>query len=112
MGLVAGPVALVAAYLVTYGLHGTAGPMHATLLHREARARNRATVLSMNSMVAFAAYSVAAPTLGVLADAVSTQAAMVLAGAVSIVGAVFYLPARRHERATRAGVAVASPEPT
>ena len=39
--------------------------MHDTLLHREAEARNRATVLSMNSMVAFAAFSVAAPLLGV-----------------------------------------------
>ncbi len=111
MGLVAGPVALVAAYLVTYGLHGTAGPMHATLLHREAHAHNRATVLSMNSMVAFAAFSVAAPTLGLLADAVSTQAAMVLAGAVSVLGAVFYLPARRHERATRAGIPTTAPDP-
>ncbi len=37
MGLVAGPVALIAAYLVTYTLHGSAGPMHNSLLHREAR---------------------------------------------------------------------------
>jgi MFS family permease len=98
MGLVAGPVALIAAYLLTYALHGTAGPMHMSLLHREAVARNRATVLSMNSMVAFAAFSVAAPLLGVLADVVSTQAAMVSAGAFSVLGAVLYLPALRAER--------------
>jgi MFS family permease len=103
MGLAAGPVALIAAYLVTYGLHGTAGPMHATLLHREAETRNRATVLSMNSMVAFAAFGLAAPALGVLADAVSTQAAMVLGGGVSILGAIFYRPARRRERASQSG---------
>jgi MFS family permease len=107
MGLVAGPAALIAAYLVTYGLHGTAGPMHATLLHREAQARNRATVLSMNSMVAFAAYSVAAPTLGVLAGATSTRVAMVCAGALSVLGAWFYLPARRRERAEAGTVPVA-----
>ena len=53
MGLVAGPVALIAAYLFTYALHGTGGPMHDALLHREASARNRATVLSMGSMVFF-----------------------------------------------------------
>jgi MFS family permease len=105
MGLVAGPAALIVAYLFTYGLHGTAGPMHASLLHREAEARNRATVLSMNSMVAFAAFSVAAPLLGAIATGVSTQVAMVSAGAFSVLGAVLYLPALKAERA-RDGVAV------
>lgn len=103
MGLVAGPAALVAAYLLTYGLHGTCGPSHAALLHREAEARNRATVLSMNSMVAFAAFSLGAPLLGALADGVSTQAAMVAGGAFSVLGAVLYLPALSAERARDAG---------
>jgi MFS family permease len=98
MGLVAGPVALIAAYLFTYALHGTAGPMHMSLLHREAVARNRATVLSMSSMVGFAAFSIAAPLLGVLADVVNTQTAMVTAGAFSVLGAAFYLPALRAEK--------------
>jgi MFS family permease len=102
MGLVAGPVALVAAYLFTYALHGTGGAPHSALIHREAHARNRATVLSMNSMMMFAAYSVAAPLLGVLADRASTQVAMVTAGAVSLFGALCYLPARRRERAAAA----------
>ena len=84
MGLVAGPVALITAYLVTYGLHGTAGPMHNSLLHREAHARNRATVLSMNSMVAFAVLGVIAPLLGLLAAAASNQVAMVTAGLFSL----------------------------
>jgi MFS family permease len=98
MGVVAGPAALIAAYLFTYGLHGTAGPMHASLLHREAEARNRATVLSMNSMVAFAAFSLAAPLLGAIATGVSTQVAMVSAGAFSVLGALLYAPALRAER--------------
>ena len=98
MGLVAGPAALIAAYLFTYGLHGTGGPMHMTLLHREATARNRATVLSMDSMVGFAAFSLVAPLLGFLADGTSTQVAMVTAGAFSVLGAVLYLPALRAER--------------
>jgi MFS family permease len=106
MGLVAGPAALIAAYSVTYLLHGSGGPMHAALLHREARAGNRATVLSMNSMVAFAAFGVFAPLLGLLAEQTSTQVAMVTAGAASIVGAWFYLPARRAEKArSREGAA-------
>ncbi len=98
MGLVAGPVALVAAYLVTYSLHGSAGPMHSSLLHREALARNRATVLSMNSMIAFGSLSLIAPLLGWLATAASNQVAMVTAGAFSVLGAVCYLPALRAER--------------
>lgn len=98
MGLAAGPVALVAAYLFTYGVFGSGGPMHESLLHREASARNRATVLSINSMVAFAAFSLAGPLLGWLAEAGSTSLAMASAGAVSVLGAVCYLPALRSER--------------
>jgi len=98
MGLVAGPVALVAAYLFTYGMHGSGSPMHSSLLHREAEARNRATVLSMNSMVFFVAFSLVGPPLGLLAQATTTQLAMVTAGAFSLLGAFLYLPALRAER--------------
>jgi len=98
MGLVAGPAALIAAYLFTYGLHGTGGPMHSALLHREARAHNRATVLSMNSMVFFIAFAAVASPLGLLAQATSTQVAMVVAGAFSVLGAALYLPALRAEK--------------
>ena len=98
MGLVAGPAALIAAYLFTYGLHGTGGPMHSALLHREAQASNRATVLSMDSMVFFIAFAAVASPLGLLAQATSTQVAMVAAGAFSILGAALYLPALRAEK--------------
>ncbi len=101
MGLVAGPVALVAAYLFTYSMHGTAGPMHQALMHREASAANRATVLSMGSMVFFATFSILGAPLGLLAEATSTQVAMVAAGAFSVLGASCYLPALRAERARR-----------
>ncbi len=101
MGLVAGPAALIAAYGVTYLLHGSAGPAHSALLHREAVARNRSTVLSINSMVASMAFGVAAPLLGLLAQHTSTQLAMVVAGAFSVLGALCYLPARRAERTRR-----------
>lgn len=99
MALAAGPAGLIVAYLFTYGVFGTGGPMHDALLHREASARNRATVLSINSMVGFAAFSVGAPALGFLAEGTSTQLAMLSAGAVSMLGAYFYLPALRAERA-------------
>jgi MFS family permease len=109
MGLVAGPAALIAAYGVTYLLHGAAGPAHSALLHREARARNRATVLSMNSMVASAAFGIAAPLLGLLAERTSTQVAMVTAGAVSILGAWFYRQALRAEKARSTDAGASSP---
>ena len=97
MGLVTGPAGLIAAYLFTYSMHGLNGPPHEALLHREADASNRSTVLSINSMMAFLAFAAAGPLLGLLADRVSLATAMVTAGAISILGAVFYLPARRAE---------------
>ena len=102
MGLVTGPFGLIAAYLFTYSMHGMNGPPHAALLHREAEAKNRSTVLSINTMMAFLAFGVAGPLLGLLADRVSLPVAMVTAGALSILGAFFYLPARRAEKARSA----------
>jgi MFS family permease len=99
MGLVAGPVALVAAYAVTYTLHGAGGPVHSALLHREASARNRSTVLSMNSMVSFLGFSLTAALAGPLAAHTSTQTAMVVLAAFSVLGAFGYRPALRAERA-------------
>jgi hypothetical protein len=108
MGLVGGAAGLITAFLITYTLHGFAGPVHNTLLHREALPTNRATVLSMNSMVAGGTYSLGLLALGPLAEHTSTALAMVVCGAFSILGAVLYLPAIRHERASRAA---AEPEP-
>jgi MFS family permease len=99
LGLVLGPLGLVVAYLFTYGMHGMNGPPHAALLHRRAEAANRSTVLSINSMMAFLAFALAAPPLGALADRTSLGTAMVLAGALSVLGVLGYLPARRSERA-------------
>lgn len=95
MGLVAGPVALIGAYAFTYTMHGASGPLHSTLLHREASPRNRSTVLSINSMGGSVAFSLTALGAGVLAASLSTAAAMVVIGALSTAGAAFYLPALR-----------------
>lgn len=106
MGLATGPVGLVAAYLFTYSMHGMNGAPHAALLHREADSGNRSTVLSMNSMVAFLAFAVAAPVVGALADRSGLRVAMVTAATWSVLGFLLYLPARRRERereAVRAG---------
>ena len=107
MGLVTGPVGLIVAFLLCYTLHGSGGPMHSTLLHRQAESANRATVLSMNSMIAGGAYSLGLLVLGPLAEHTSTATAILVAGGFSIIGAALYLPAIRQERAGRVPV----PEP-
>lgn len=101
MGVVVGPVGLVIAYAATYTLHGAAGPVHSALLHREATAANRSTVLSMNSMVSFVGFSVVVAVGGLLTAGTSTATAMVALGAFSVLGALCYLPALGAERAAR-----------
>jgi hypothetical protein len=49
-------------------------------------------------MVFFVTFAVVSPPLGLLAESATTQAAMVTAGAISVLGALFYLPALRAER--------------
>jgi len=98
MGLTAGAVGLITAFLLVYTLHGTGGPSHATLLHRQAEPRNRTTVLSMNSMMAGGSFSLGLLALGPLADATSTSTGIVVAGALSVLAAALYWPALRQER--------------
>jgi MFS family permease len=112
MGLMSGPVGLITAFLFTYTLHGAGGPVHSTLLHRQAGAHNRTTVLSMNSMMGGGAYTIGLLILGPLAEHTNTALAIIAAGAFSIIGAALYLPAIRQERAaTRTTVAVRVPHP-
>lgn len=98
MGLAAGPAGLLAGFGLAYLSHGAAGPMHSTLLHREADPSNRAVVLSMNSMVAGGSYSLGLLALAPLAGATSPGVAFVVAGCFSLLGALCYLPALRRER--------------
>ena len=63
--------------------------MHSALLHREATAAHRSTVLSMNSMVSFLGFSVVAALGGLLTAGTSTTAAMIALGAFSVLGALF-----------------------
>ena len=102
MGLIAGPVGVVAAYLACYLVHGASNPMHSTLLHREVDGPQRATVLSMNSMVSQPAGAIGAIALAALADGTSLSTAMVVGGIVCALAAPLYLPARRAEKARHA----------
>jgi Major Facilitator Superfamily len=102
IGLATGPAGVVLGYLAAYGLFGGSGPLHASLVHREAEAANRTTVLSLGSMVSFAVFAATAPLAGLLAEVTSLSFSVVLLGAVSGAGVLLYLPALRaeHERST------------
>ena len=97
IGVVTGPVALVAVYLLTYGVFGS-GAMDRALTHRLATAANRATVLSLASLVSFLAFAIAAPLLGLLAERTSSSAAVVVAALIGLLALPCYLPALRAER--------------
>ena len=76
------------------------------LMHREASAKNRATILSLGSLVMQAGGAVAGPLLGLLAGHTSIATAMVVAGAISTVGFVCFIPAWRRGRAEPVDLAV------
>jgi predicted MFS family arabinose efflux permease len=111
MGLFAGAVGLITAYLACYATHGASGPMHSTLLHREVDAAHRTTVLSLNSMAFHPAASVGAIVLTTIAAATSLSTAFVVAGIACAVAAPLYLPALRAERARAAPGQNPVPEP-
>lgn len=98
MGLLAGPVGLVTAYLACYMTHGASNPMHTTLLHSQVDGPHRTTVLSMNSMVSQPAGAIGAIVLAALADGTSLTTAMLVGGILCAVAAPLYIPAWRAEQ--------------
>lgn len=108
IGLATGPVGLLVGYLAAYGVFGGVGPLHAALVHREADAAHRATVMSLGSMVSFGVFATAAPLTGLLSEVTSSGAAVVLLGGLCLLGAAGYRAARLAERkqALRAAPAV------
>ncbi len=98
MGLVAGAVGLITAYLACYLTHGASNPLHSTLLHREVDASHRTTVLSLNSMVFHPSAAIGAIVLTAIAAETSLSTAMLVAGVACAVAAPLYIPALRAER--------------
>ncbi|KAE8762420.1 MFS transporter [Georgenia thermotolerans] len=102
IGLFGGVVGVVTAYLACYVVHGAANPAHMALLHRQVDGPRRATVVSLNSMVAQPAGALGAVALTALADTASVAVAVCLGAVVLALAAPLYLPAWRQERAERA----------
>ena len=99
MGVLAGPVGVVTAYLACYIAHGASNPMHTTLLHRQVDGPHRTTFLSMNSMISQPAGAIGAIVLAALADGTSVTIAMIVGGILCAVAAPLYIPAWRAEKA-------------
>ncbi len=97
MGMIAGVAGAIAGLVATYLLHGASGPVHLALVHRQVDASRRATALSLNSMVAFATFSIAGIAVGALADSWSVPAATLVCAIVTALGGGFVLRARTHD---------------
>ncbi|MFG1953275.1 MFS transporter [Micromonospora sp. NPDC048830] len=102
MGLLAGPVGVLVAYLACYTVHGASNPLHMGLLHRQVDGPYRTSVLSLNSMMAAPASALGAVVLTALADRSGVSTAMLVGGVVLALAAPLYLPAWRAARATPA----------
>lgn len=104
MGLLAGPVGVLVAYLACYCVHGAANPLHMGLLHRQVDGQYRTSVLSLNSMTSFLAGALGSVTLTALADAASVTTAMLVGAGMLAAAAPLYLPAwLAGRRAVRTG---------
>ncbi|MFI2667753.1 MFS transporter [Micromonospora carbonacea] len=98
MGLFAGPVGVLVAYLACYTVHGASNPLHLGLLHRQVDGPYRTSVLSLNSMMAQPAGALGAVALTALAERASVSTAMLVGAVVLAAAAPLYLPAWRAAR--------------
>ncbi|WP_084130460.1 MFS transporter [Demequina sp. NBRC 110055] len=109
---VAAPIAGVAAacFVAFYLMLGIAAPLTDVLLHREATSRERATVLSLQSMALQAAAVVATAALGVLTGVTSLLVGFTVIAAVLATGALTLVrwPAAKPAAASAQGTATVS----
>lgn len=116
LALFSGPAGVVLAYVATMAVHGAANPVHQSLLHRAVtEPRDRATVLSANSLAGHLGWVIGAIGLGVLADAASLTIGMLAGGALLAIAAPLYLVAREPpppERTTAQSELAAGAAPT
>ncbi|MEU1887328.1 MFS transporter [Micromonospora sp. WMMD987] len=104
MGLLAGPLGVLVAYLACYAVHGASNPLHLGLLHRQVDGPYRTSVLSLNSMMGQPGFALGAVLLTALADRSGVGTAMVVGAVALAVAAPLYLPAWRAGRRTTPAV--------
>lgn len=92
IALLTGPAGIVVALLATMAVHGAANPVHQALLHRAVTdSRQRATVLSGNSLAGNLGAAAGAIGLGVVADATTLSTAVLVGAALLAAAAPLYL---------------------
>ena len=94
MAFAAGAVGVIVFYVLTLATHGALNPAYQTLLHRQADAARRTTVVSAASMAAHPGGALGGIVLGGLADRTSISTAMVVGAIALAAAAPLYLPAR------------------
>jgi MFS family permease len=90
-----GLAGVMVAYVLFYVVHGASNPLHYNLLHRRVGAEHRATVISLNSLVARASGLPAALGVGLLAETAGAPLTLAVASGVLAAGAPLYLLAAR-----------------
>ncbi len=95
MGLAMGPVGAIVGLVATYLVHGAFNPVHMALVHGQVGADTRATALSLNAMVAGAAYTASAVAIGAVADTWSVPVAMGVCAGACLLGLAPLVRARR-----------------
>jgi DHA1 family tetracycline resistance protein-like MFS transporter len=95
MGLFAGPVGVIAAFLLCYTVHGAANPVHSGLLHRQVDGPYRGSLISLNSMVSQPAGALGMVVLTAIAERQSVSTALVVGAIVLAAAAPLYLVARK-----------------
>lgn len=100
MAWAGGAIGAITAYLGNYLIHGAANPVHQSLLHREAESKNRATVMSLNSLAASLLATGGGIVLGGIADRAGTGTGMVVGGIVIAAAAPLYTLAGRSRSAS------------
>lgn len=105
MAVFAGPVGVIAAFLICYTVHGASSPVHMGLLHRQVDGPYRASLISLNSMVSQPAGAIGLIVLTAIASAASLQVSLLVGAAVLAAAAPLYLVARGSAAVPAAGPA-------
>jgi hypothetical protein len=97
MALVTGPAGVVTCLLVAFGAHGAINPLYQSLVHRQADAATRTTIVSATSMTAQLGGALGAVMLGAIATGVSIDVAIAVGSLALLATIPLYLPARRQD---------------
>jgi MFS family permease len=94
IALAVGPIGVVVAYVLAIGINGASNPIHQGMLHRGVDdGKNRATLVSVNSLTGQAGAMLGGIALGVLADATSLTVAIATGAVILGAAAPLYLVA-------------------